>query len=564
MDRTTRKGALLVAAFLLLAPPPAPAAGRVGFCGTEQGNAQNALLEHDEQASRRGHVAALRAGESRDVGEIAVLMDQGELVLLKNLMDLGGVGLEFKPLAPGYSLSRVDRPVIAEPGGTPLPLGDDASASAALPFAFNFYGKTYNRVHINSDGNLTFGVGESLMTGRSLRRLLSGPPRIAAFLADLDPSRTGSVVSFSDPNHFSVTWTAVPQFGQMDKNTFQIVLYPDGRITFAYDKELSSLVDEGAVGVAPGNNENGLVGTDLSAAAGVTSGGAIAEAFRAKDALDPEAVAHKFYLSHPDSYQQLVVFTSRPLGRATGFFAQALMIRNADTGLGAEIVDLGARFGSAQRLESVVMMDFVMKYPDDPNAIVQGTASTLSILAQEVAHRWGAYALFREGAGTSDELLGPDNTNWSFFMDTDGSHLQGNDIQDLGGGVFKTVGASQRYSALDQYLMGVRPAAEVPPFFIVRNVTGTNPNRAQTPEVGSRFQGVRKDVTIDDIIAAVGPRNPAPGQRAPYRQAFVYVDAGNMDSGAPVAHMDRIRTTWEPFFAESTQGRWAVDTRLLR
>ncbi len=516
------------------------------------------------QGSRRARpgVSDLGSAGARDVGEIAVLADEGDLVLLRNLMDLGGVGIEFRPVAGGYILSRVDRPVAPEPGGTRLQMGDESTVSAALPFVFPFYGKTYNRVYVNSDGNVTFGSGDGTSGGSSLRRLLVGPPRIAGFFTDLDPSRTGTIAVYGDAAHFSITWTAVPQFAQMDKNTFQIALYPDGRITIAYDKELSSLVEEGVVGIAPGASQNGLVGTDLSAAAGVFGGGAIAEAFRARDALDEQAVARKFYRSHGDDYQQLIVFTSRPLDQQSGRFAYEITIRNGDSGIGSQIVDLGQSFGSAQRLESFVDMDFALKYPDDPAAVVSGAVSALSILAQQVAHRWGAFALFRDGAGTSDELLGVDGENWSFYMDTNASHLQGNAIQDLGGGFFKTVAAGERYSALDQYLMGIRPAAEVPPFFIVRDVVGTDPNRAQAPQVGVRFQGVRRDVTIDEIVAAIGPRNPAPGPRPPYRQAFVYVDAGNLDSGAPLALIDRIRTAWEPFFSASTDGRWAVDTRL--
>ena len=52
-------------------------------------------------------------------------------------------------------------------------------------------------------------------------------------------------------------------------------------------------------------------------------------------------------------------------------------------------------------------------------------------------------------------------------MDSDASVMEGNDIEDLGGGSFRTVGAVRRYSRLDQYAMGLRGRAEVPPFFYV-------------------------------------------------------------------------------------------------
>ena len=40
-------------------------------------------------------------------------------------------------------------------------------------------------------------------------------------------------------------------------------------------------------------------------------------------------------------------------------------------------------------------------------------------------------------------------------MDSDASVMEGNDIEDLGGGSFRTVAAVQRYSLLDQYAMGL-------------------------------------------------------------------------------------------------------------
>src|SRR5262249_26310595 len=179
---------------------------------------------------------------------------------------------------------------------------------------------------------------------------------------------------------------------------------------------------------------------------------------------------------------------------------------------------------------------------------------------------WGSYARFKDGAATSDELLGRDLAHWSFFLDSDASHLEGNDIADLGGGQFRTVAATQRYSPLDQYLMGVRPAAEVPPFFFVRNPVnpsgGPPPDPADAPKLDVTFSGARKDVTIDDVIAAPGPRNPAPGPRPPSPQTFVYIDAGLTEQASGLAKIERIRAAWEPFFAQSTEGRRTVDTHL--
>src|SRR5262245_38193783 len=111
-------------------------------------------------------------------------------------------------------------------------------------------------------------------------------------------------------DHVTVTWRAVPQFDHSDRNTFQVTLWADGRVDFVYDQELSTAIESGAVGVAPGAGQGGLTAVDLSGAAGVSGGaGALVEGFRDADGIDTVAVARKFYATHSDDYQQLVVFT---------------------------------------------------------------------------------------------------------------------------------------------------------------------------------------------------------------------------------------------------------------
>src|SRR4030095_14704755 len=105
---------------------------------------------------------------------------------------------------------------------------------------------------------------------------------------------------------------------------------------------------------------------------------------------------------------------------------------------------------------------------------------------------------FREGGGNSQELLGRDQAHWSFFFDSDASNMEGNDIQDLGGGAFRTVGAVSRYSALDQYAMGLRAASDVPPMFVVTRVM-TDLGADDAPRIGVDIRGTRKDVRIEDI-----------------------------------------------------------------
>jgi hypothetical protein len=549
----------LLAGSLVLPARAASRGGGVAWCGTARDGAQGAIAAHREAEARRGpRSVALRAATV--AGQVAVVPDEGDLALLRNPLDLQQAGLRFEAKGDGFVASRVDLAPLAGPG-TRLDLGDDDSRPVSLPFPFAFYGRTHSALHVNSDGNLTFETADRASTARNLGRLLSGPPRVAPLLADLDPSAGGSVEYVSRSDRFTVSWTDVPQFDKTDRNTLQVTLYPDGRIEFAYGKDLSADLEEGVVGLAPGA-EGPFTPLDLSAAAASGGTGAVAESFRAADGLDTVAVARKFYRSFPDEFDQLVVFTSRRL-TPPRVFAYEQTVRNDVRGIGAQVFDSSAAYGSAGRLQSFVLMDHVEKYPDDLERAFLGADSALGVLAHEVGHRYLTQAVFRDGATTSRELLGRDEVHWSFFLDTDGSHLEGNDIQDAGGGRFRTTAAGVRYSPLDQYLMGLRAAEEVPPFFFVRSPVNTDSDPGRDPEPGVSFDGTRKDVAMADVLAAMGPRSPA-HDAAPrsLRQAFLFVNVGGAASAAHLDKVERMRSAFPAFYQRSTDGRGATDPSL--
>jgi hypothetical protein len=148
-------------------------------------------------------------------------------------------------------------------------------------------------------------------------------------------------------------------------------------------------------------------------------------------------------------------------------------------------------------------------------------------------------------------------------MMSSASFLEGNEIQDLGGGQFKTTAASLRYGPLDQYLMGLRGPDEVPAFFYVADVPAQYGERERDPEANVTFSGVRRDLTVADIVAASGERLPRVGN-APtvLRQAFVYVATGGTPSEADLARVERVRAAFPAFYAAGTEGRGQVDPRV--
>ncbi len=353
-------------------------------------------------------------------------------------------------------------------------------------------------------------------------------------------------------------WSGVPGEGQINRNTFQATLYPSGAIDFVYGGEVQTR--EAVVGVSPGDTL-AVAAADLSGGRPTGARGALAERFSETEKTDLVSVSRRFLAGHPDVFEQIVIYTTRPLNPVPGTLAFEVNTRNDIRGIGVDAnLDQAAAWGSGGTLASVVFMDSI-----DPYLEVDG----FEILGHEVGHRWLARLAFRDGEGrASNGLLGRGLVHWSFFFDSDASLLEGNRLVDRGGGRFETVEITQGYSALDQYAMGLRAPSEVPPFFYVDEPDNFQPNRAfkfsSSPEVGVSFSGVRHDLRIEDVVAAMGPRLPEAG-RAPrlLRHAFVLVaDETAAATLERVRALARIRARFEPYYREASGGRGAVDSTL--
>ena len=498
---------------------------------------------------------------AEDVGEIAVVQDTGDLILPANPYDVRSMGLRFTRSGSSYTLSKIDGNFRTNLGSR-VTLTDDDSTQVNIPFSggFPFYGTAQTAAFINSDGNITLGEEDKSSSERNLARMLAGPPRVAPFFADLDPTTgSGKIFVNAASDQYTVTWCGVRAFDSTRSVTAQATLLPDGSVEMKFSDAIN--IGDSIVGISPGHTTDVAI-ADLSNGSGSGSG-AIAERFAQANSVDTFAVAKKFYQTHPDNYDQIVLWTDQPLIRDA--FAYEVTVANEIRGIGQDIYDLSRQLGSAGRLRSLLMMDWLGKYPDDPNAKFLGENSTLSVLGQEAGHRWLAYMSFRDRTGArSDALLGRDLAHWSFFFDSDASVMEGNDIEDLGGGSFRTTDAVKRYSRLDQYAMGLVPPSFVPTFFYVESPTGSSKAPESAPSIGVSFTGTRRDVLIDDVIAVMGTRVPTfSDSPKTHRQAFIYiVSNGRTADAGQVSKLDRIRVAWESFFLSATEGRMTLNSRL--
>jgi hypothetical protein len=553
-------------------PAAAVAGKKTHIDGNPRGRAHEALALHEAAKRQRAEAARAAAASGQepgptamtspapvaeDIGEIAVIQDSGDLVLPANPYDLRSTGLRFARSGSSYTLSKIDGNFRSALGNR-VTLTDDDSIGNQLQFDFPFYGTAQRAAFVNSDGNITFGEADSASTERNVARLLTGAPRVALFFTDLDPTTgTGRVFVNSASDMYTVTWCGVRAFDDVRVVTAQATLFPDGSVELKFGETIN--IFDSVVGMSPGHTGDvALVNLSDGNASG---GGAIAERFAQRSTIDTFAVAQKFYQTHPDNYDQILIWTDQPLIRDA--FAYELTVANEVRGIGLDLYDLSRSLGSAGRVRSLVVMDWIGKYPANPQEKFLGENNTLSVLGQEVGHRWGAYLEFRDHTGQrSDALLGRDLAHWSFHFDSDASVLEGNDIEDLTGGQFRTTDAVKRFNRLDQYAMGLIPPSLVLPFFYVENPSARE--RGSSPAVGVTFTGTRREVLIGDILAIHGPRIPSSADSAKvHRQAFIFVvTAGRETSATDVARLDAIRTQWESFFLQATEGRMTAITRL--
>jgi hypothetical protein len=172
-------------------------------------------------------------------------------------------------------------------------------------------------------------------------------------------------------------------------------------------------------------------------------------------------------------------------------------------------------------------------FDDSPDSALEGVAflndwpywqahpdEFRSAFHHEVAHRWGARVRAQIDGASSSELLGRGLSHWSYFLDTRGSPHEGNLwVSDGAGQHSETPLHGSQFSPLDAYLMGVGLPEEVQPFQLLRHpevngvdCRGQPVSAASPPQTCQSIEvtGEAARLSIDDILAVEGPRDPPP------------------------------------------------------
>lgn len=188
----------------------------------------------------------------------------------------------------------------------------------------------------------------------------------------------------------------------------------------------------------------------------------------------------------------------------------------------------------------------------------------MSQLGHEMGHRWSAFASAKMSGETI--VLGP--VHWArglqapvafpYQRPTEASAMGGGVWQDNFDGTFTQLDddyyvPATGYSYLDLYMMGMISPAEVPDFFILKNLVPAG----KDANGHSIFKADRTKITIHDVIAAEGPRIPDVdhSQRKFNTGIVLVVEHGQTPSHDLVERANAIRERWIDYFETTTGHR---------
>ncbi len=149
--------------------------------------------------------------------------------------------------------------------GTPVTVWtgnkDDGIAIVALPFSFPYYGVSYPKLKICTNGWVSFDTASANNAFNNTPIPDSNEPNkaIYPFWDDLDLRASGSVYYYNDVSNsrFIVQFNNVPHFGTGGPYTFQVILHSNGSIYFQY-LNMGTPSNSNTVGIENAAGSDGL------------------------------------------------------------------------------------------------------------------------------------------------------------------------------------------------------------------------------------------------------------------------------------------------------------------
>ena len=192
------------------------------------------------------------------------------------------------------------------------------------------------------------------------------------------------------------------------------------------------------------------------------------------------------------------------------------------------------------------------------------------VIMHEFGHRWLYFLRIKEGDAITSSL-NPVSAHPAQYIDTPAAFqvFNGDDASVMGGGVFTpnsdgtfhVRAANFGYSWTDLYLMGFASPTEVTPWFYIANSSPALGPEYYPPD-NINVSGARTDVSVQQIIDALGPRKPSM-ENSPksFRVLFVLVTDDGVDATPDqLASVKNVRQLFEKNFKIATGGRAEVHT----
>jgi subtilisin family serine protease len=146
--------------------------------------------------------------------------------------------------------------------GAPITLtsGDDANVQGIpIGFDFPYYGNTFNTVNVCTNGWLSFTSTVTALSNYALPNSSAPENLLAPFWDDLNPGTTDTrLYRYSDGTRFILSYIAVPRYSSGGPYTFQVILYPSGRIVYQYLDMQGTRLNEATVGIQNAAKDDGL------------------------------------------------------------------------------------------------------------------------------------------------------------------------------------------------------------------------------------------------------------------------------------------------------------------
>jgi hypothetical protein len=548
-----------------------------------------------------------------------IVVELGEGALGKtNLFDLAGRTLHFTPEGSRFRVEngplQWDSDFGPEAPGTAITLHQ---------FAFPFSGQRWRSLLVGTTGAIRFGVQEKdirpddygrIDGGISLGRfdqlaeaagtVIESAPAICVFLK---PRLSGRRYVKELPNRVVITWDITEPFGGLldftwfkTLNRFQAVLAGDGSITMSYQEIAAK---DAIVGIYPalGVHEKPAAAHLSSLTHNDGSFAAVYEAFHYLALPKPQDLSCTVIQALGDKFDFLAYYSDFRVDNQEASSPSDGPVGGNVTGIGQTQHDQTPAALSSRCTQGRFQLGFLMPVyvgsnemqERPPEGAPAGSAHDLtsytheleegspdgkplpynyamSHLGHEVGHRWAAYVSAKVNGRMLS--LGP-WPHWApgvqaqvafpYQLPTETSTMGGGVWQDNFDGSYTQLRdfyfvPASGYSYLDLYLMGLISAAEVPDFFLLEHLVpmGKDSNGH------SIFKAERTKVTIQDVIAAEGPRHPDVdhSQRKFNTGIVVMVEHGKSPSRELLERANGIRRQWIEYWETTTGHRASMTT----